>query len=51
MDFSLIKIIEEKRNNLWIKIMKRKFLSTKKAKELLKKYDELLLDIYNKISN
>ena len=51
MDYNIIRMIELKRNELLIKIKKRKIFSTKLEKELLKKYDKLLLDMYKKISN
>lgn len=48
MNSAIIEILEKKRNKLRNEIMKKKFFSTKKEKEMLKKYDELLLEQYAK---
>ncbi len=48
MNSAIIKILEEKRNKLRNDIMRKKIFSTKKEKEILKKYDELLLEQYTK---
>ena len=51
MNYNIIRMVEKKRNELWIRIKKKKIYSSKKEKELLKKYDRLLLEMYKKIPN
>lgn len=48
MNSAIIEILEKKRNQLRNEIMKKKLFATKKEKEILKKYDELLLEQYTK---
>lgn len=48
MNSAIIQILEEKRNKLRNQIMKKKIFSTKLEREILKKYDELLLEQYSK---
>mgnify|MGYP004628671371 CR=1 FL=1 len=48
MNSVIIEILEEKRNKLRNEVMKKKIFSTKMEKEILKKYDELLLEQYTK---
>lgn len=49
MNSEIIKIIENKRNKLRRIIMIKGLFASKKEKELLNKYEELLLEQYSKI--
>ena len=46
----LIKIVEQKRNQLYIEYKKTIFFK-KKIKEYINKYDSLLIDLYTKYQN
>lgn len=48
MNSEIIKIVETKRNELRNTILKKGLFSTKKEKEILEKYDLLLMEQYNK---
>ena len=50
MNSEIIKIIEEKRNILYREIKRKGILAKKYEKEILKKYDDLLIQYYKKYS-
>lgn len=51
MNSEMIKLIEKKRNEIRNNILKKGIFASKKEKELLNKYENLLLDQYSKFIN
>lgn len=49
MNSEIINIIEKKRNELRNNILRKKIFVSKTEKEILNKYDNLLMDQYNKL--
>lgn len=46
---SMIELIEQKRNKIMVEQKKEKFFKTKEKDELIRKYDELLLEKFQKL--
>lgn len=51
MNSEIIELIEKKRNKLRNKVLRKGIFASKLEKEILKKYDELLLEEYSKLIN
>lgn len=51
MNNEIIKLLEKKRNEIRSRVLRKGIFASKSEKELLDKYDELLLEQYSKLIN